>query len=72
MAIKKKSDPAGYQHRCHEFTQCPLCYGCRNYNPSRMKCVKLCGENKKKNVCNTTKHKADLIAKMVERVKIIL
>jgi len=37
-----------------------------------VKCVENCGTDKKKNVCNTEKHKAELVAKFItkEAIKI--
>ena len=67
MAQKTKDDVAGYAYKCPDYEQCPLCYGCRNYNEKYLLCVELCGEDMKKNVCNTQRHKDNLIAKMITR-----
>lgn len=72
MKAKSPQDVYGYQSQCPNFQQCPLCFGCRNYDISVVKCVENCGTDKKKNVCNTEKHKAELVAKFItkEAIKI--
>lgn len=64
---KEPKDVLGYQINCPDYQQCPLCYGCRSYDPSYYKCVNLCGRNIKHNVCKTDKHKENLLAKMIKR-----
>lgn len=71
MKQKIPQDVLGYQIRCPNYIKCPLCYGCRNYNPSYLKCAK-CNQNRKKNICDTNKHKENLIAKMITRETINL
>ena len=68
---KKPSDVRGYQMRCPDYEKCPLCYGCRNYDDQYIKCRINCG-NDTGNVCNTKRHQAHLIAKMLTREKVIL
>ena len=70
MKQKTPQEVLGYQMRCPNFAQCPLCYGCRNYDEKYIKCVMHCGKDTKKNVCNTTKHQEHLLAKMIVRDKI--
>ena len=62
---KNKNDVIGYKIQCPEFNQCPICYGCRAYDPSNERCVKLC--NSSKHRCNTARHKADLLSKMLSK-----
>ena len=66
MRQKKPSDVLGAKMMCTSFQQCPLCYGCRSYRTDIPECQK-CAVNRKKNICDTNKHKADLISKMVLR-----
>ena len=47
---KKPQDVIGYQIQCADYHMCPICYGCRSYDPSYYKCIKLCG-NKFKEQC---------------------
>lgn len=67
---KKPQDVIGYQIQCADYHMCPICYGCRSYDPSYYKCIKLCGNNLKNNVCNIKKHKDDLIVKMLTKTTI--
>ncbi len=69
---KTRQDVKGWQMDCINYEACPLCYGCRAYNPSHMKCVSKCGENHKMNVCNTQRHRADLVAKMITKERIVV
>ena len=63
---KKPIDVWGARNECPNFEQCPLCYGCRNYDSSVEKCYRNCYRNNAKiNICNTEKHKSKLIAKFV-------
>ena len=64
--MKKPSDVLGYQMDCPDFDQCPFCYGCRAYDEKYIKCRR-CAQNKKKNTCNTQRHRPDAIAKMLTR-----
>jgi hypothetical protein len=64
-------DVRGWQIDCKWYTPCPLCYGCRAYDPSYKRCEK-CANETKQNICNTHKHRADLLAKMIQRETIIV
>lgn len=68
MRQKIPQDVLGYQINCPDFCQCPICYGCRSYDPKYIKCLK-CGR-KRKNICDTSKHREDLLAKMITRTTI--
>ena len=65
--MKSPQDVYGWQTQCPNFEQCPLCYGCRNYDKNVIKCEVHCGANTKTNVCNTAKHKEKLIAKFITK-----
>ncbi len=67
MNAKSPQDVYGWQSQCPNFQQCPLCFGCRNYDRSVIKCVEHCGKDKKTNVCNTERHKAELVAKFITK-----
>lgn len=66
---KKPSHVLGNQIKCLKFSQCPLCYGCRSYSSSDLDCIK-CTEDSKKNICNTTLHKSDLINNFITKTNI--
>lgn len=51
----------GAAFNCPEYAKCPVCFGCRNYNPSYVSCREMCGQ--KKDICDTSKHKPDLLGK---------
>lgn len=68
---KEPSDVWGYSHGCLNFQQCPLCYGCRAYDPSYIKC-RHCEEDAKRHICNREKHTEKILAKMIQRQKIFL
>ena len=70
MKQKQPSDVRGVRIRCPHFEQCPLCYGCRNYNPKYLKCQECKLENEKQNICKTDRHRADLLEKMILRERI--
>ena len=72
VSPKVKSDVWGYANACPNFIQCSFCYGCRNFDVSNEECVTHCGDDRKKNVCNKQKHRADVIAKFVHREPIII
>ena len=61
---KTPHDVRGFIERCPEYHRCPICYGCRNFNPSVARCLE-CAKEKKKNVCDTKKHQADKIARLL-------
>lgn len=63
---KSHHDVRGWQVDCGWYEKCPICYGCRAYNPKFVRCEK-CAENMKLNVCDTKKHRSDLIARMIMR-----
>lgn len=72
MDRKTKNSSLGARTGCIKFELCTFCYGCRNYNSSDLECLKCYEDNAKYNVCNTEKHKADLISKFIKRDKIIV
>ena len=61
---KKPSHVRGVMIGCSNFSMCPICYGCRNYSTHDISCEE-CAKNKKKNICNTDLHRADLIEKLI-------
>lgn len=63
---KTINDVKGYTEKCINFTKCPLCFGCRNYNHRDPNCF-ICLTDKKKNICNIELHKSDLISKMITK-----
>jgi hypothetical protein len=71
MLNKTPHDVLGVKKRCINYIKCPLCYGCRNYRGIDPSCAE-CARNKKDNICNTDKHKPDLIAQFItkDRIKI--
>lgn len=68
---KQKNDVFGRVNACVNYSECPLCYGCRNYSSSNQECL-LCVEERKTNICNTERHKPKPISMLVQRNKIIL
>lgn len=64
---KTHHDVWGWQNDCPNYMECPLCYGCRNYDEHIVECVENCGEDRKQNVCNTARHKYDLLAKLLSK-----
>ena len=68
MSKKQKThqDVLGWQMNCNWYEKCPLCYGCRAYDPKMVRCEK-CAQKKKFNICDTAKHRGDLIARMIRR-----
>lgn len=66
---KQPSDVLGFRSSCVNFIQCPICYGCRNYRDEDPDCAN-CTIHKKRDICDTKKHRADLISKMVLRPRI--
>ena len=69
---KTRHDVKGWQIDCVNYEMCPLCYGCRAYNPSHVKCVNKCGDDQRANICNTQRHRADLVAKMITKESIVV
>jgi len=68
---KNRYDVWGVQHNCLNYEECPLCYGCRAYDSSYIKCQH-CAENMKKNVCNKKKHTPKALTMMIQRPVIVL
>ena len=71
--LMKRKDPnnvRGNRIQCLNFDMCPLCYGCRAFNPRFIECHRCKEENQKYNICNTTKHRPDLLAKMIKKERI--
>lgn len=66
MIGKNRNSARGAQIDCINFEMCPLCYGCRNYHYGDPDCQK-CLQNKKVNLCNTQKHPASLIHRMITK-----
>lgn len=65
---KTHHDVLGWQMNCLNYTMCPLCYGCRAYNPSYAKCQRCTADGKKKfNVCNTELHTEKNLSLMITR-----
>lgn len=69
---KSQADVMGTLINCKDYEPCPLCYGCRAYTPNRVKCINKCGTDAKFNTCNVTKHRADLLARMITRERIVV
>ena len=63
---KTPQSTAGYQAGCPDYNPCPLCYGCRSYDPSYYKCVITCGGTKY-NTCDTHKHNDKALSLMIRR-----
>lgn len=61
-------DTWGYKHNCVNYEPCVLCYGCRHYDPSYIKCEH-CAKNFRKNICDTKKHTPKVLSMMVPRQK---
>lgn len=72
MKQKNPNDVRGVRINCPHFEQCPLCYGCRAFDPKYQKCQACKLENAKQNICKTDKHRADLVEKMIMKEKIII
>lgn len=64
--MKTYRDVLGWQINCKWYQKCPLCYGCRNYDSTYLKCQK-CAENMKQNVCNRELHTDKIISRMITR-----
>lgn len=69
IKYKTPDSVKGAKIRCPDFNPCPLCYGCRNYDPSYYKCIMTCGGNKN-DVCNTSKHNDRALKLMIRRPEI--
>lgn len=66
---KTEQDTYGWQHSCINYEPCPLCYGCRHYDSSWIKCS-ACEQDRKKNICDIRKHTSKILSKMIRRAKI--
>ena len=66
MPQKTWHDVRGWQINCPNYIMCPLCYGCRNYDSSYLKCEK-CADDMHNNVCTSKLHTEKNIAKMIKR-----
>ena len=62
---KTRESVKGFKMRCPNYVSCPLCYGCRSYDPSYYRCLE-CGKNKK-NICDTHKHTDKALNLMIRR-----
>jgi len=72
MKQKNPNDVRGMRISCPSFEQCPLCYGCRNFNSKYDDCRKCQSENAKQNICKTDRHRPDLLEKMIMKEKIVI
>ena len=70
MKRKNPNDVRGRRINCPDFEMCPLCYGCRAFNPRFAKCHACKEENQKFNLCKTERHRPDLLEKMIRRERI--
>lgn len=66
MMRKTPESVRGYKIRCPNFSPCPLCYGCRNYDPSFWICRTECSKDKK-NTCDKEKHTDKILAMMLQK-----
>lgn len=64
---KGPNSSLGAKNNCINFNMCPLCYGCRDYRSTDSDCSDCYNENKQFNICNTEKHKTDLIGQFVTK-----
>ena len=64
----KRNEAKGAEINCPDFEMCPICYKCRNYSPRMKKCVDNCSDN----ICDTSKHRSDLVSKLIVPTEIIL
>lgn len=69
---KTRNSSLGAVKNCINFELCPFCYGCRNYSSSDLRCQECYEDNKKFNICNTEKHKGNLISKLIKKTNIKL
>ena len=72
MQAKNPNDVRGVRIDCPSYEKCTLCFGCRAFNPHYEECRQCEAENKKQNICNTEKHKAHLVAKMITKTKVVV
>ena len=69
MKAKTLEAVKGFKTRCPDFSPCPLCYGCRNYDPSYYKCATIC-KGTKFDVCNKEKHTEKALGMMIRPPKV--
>ena len=69
--IKSKETTAGGKANCPDYKPCPLCYGCRNYDPSYYKCVTTC-KGTKYDTCDTHRHNDKALSLMIRRPEVTL
>jgi hypothetical protein len=69
---KSYRDVKGWIDNCPNYQKCPLCYGCRAYDSSYIKCDRCYKENAKFNVCENSLHNEKNLAKMILRETIDL
>lgn len=69
--MKTPNDVRGRKINCINYAMCPICYGCRNYNSLDEECSN-CKKNSKMNLCNTTLHKPELVARFITKSEIII
>ena len=72
MRQKSVQKVYGYIRGCPNFEPCPLCYGCRAYDPKYVACENCRQAGEKYHLCNTAKHKSHLLDKMIQREVIII
>ena len=66
--MKTKYDTQGYKLNCPDYNPCPLCYGCRNFDSSRIRCQNRCETtNPKHNICDKKKHTEKGLSLMIKR-----
>ena len=69
MQAKQPNQVRGNRIHCPNYVQCPLCYGCRNYD-SRITECRQCfeegnnGQKRNFNVCNKDLHTEEALNKM--------
>lgn len=72
MNQKQPNQVRGNRVQCINFSMCPLCYGCRSFNPRDPECV-ICkedgvdGSKRNFNVCDTNLHEAWKINNIVTK-----
>ena len=71
MRLKTKESVKGFKINCPNYDPCPLCYGCRAYDPSYYECTTECGGSKR-DICNTQKHNDKALNLMIRRPRVIL
>lgn len=69
--VKQKSDVLGVKMACANYSHCPICYGCRNYDTANLLCGE-CSKDTKLNVCNTSIHASNSISRMITKNRVTL